>query len=210
MSAESFTFGGSLNTGFEAASGEILVALSAHAFPTDPEWLSRLAGHFTDPRVACASGELHGPDGERLTEPLIQDGELARRKPTWGYSNAAGAVRADLWSERRWREDLPGSEDKDWALHWLRRGHVAVIDPALCVEHDHSHDPLRDQYVRARREWRGLAMVLDDEPPYRLRDLVREWWTDRGSHSSYVRSRLSHRRAARLLGGYAGRRLPKD
>jgi hypothetical protein len=34
--------------------------------------------------------------------------------------------------------------------------------------------------------------------------MVREWWTDQDSYRSMSRARLSHRRAARLLGRYAG------
>src|SRR3954449_4709893 len=39
---ESFTFGGSLNTGCEHARAAIIVALSAHAFPPDKGWLARV------------------------------------------------------------------------------------------------------------------------------------------------------------------------
>jgi rhamnosyltransferase len=203
--AASFTFGGALNTGCEAASGELIVALSAHAYPTDPAWLGRLVAAFDDERVACACGQGHGPGGEPLTAPLLQDAALARRHWLYGYSNAAGGFRADLWRERPWRTDMPGSEDKEWALHWMDRGRLTLIDPALCVEHDHSQDPLADQYRRARRELEGFAMMLD-LPRYGLRDLAREWWTERDAYASPVRARLSHRRAVRLAGGYVGRR----
>jgi hypothetical protein len=36
--------------------------------------------------------------------------------------------------------------------------------------------------------------------------MLREWWTDQDSYRSRSRARLSHRRAARLLGRYAGLR----
>jgi len=36
--------------------------------------------------------------------------------------------------------------------------------------------------------------------------MVHEWWTDQDSYRSPSRARLSHRRAARLLGRYAGLR----
>jgi rhamnosyltransferase len=203
--AASFTFGGALNTGCEAATGELIVALSAHAYPTDPGWLARMAATFADDRVACASGERFGPDGAPLAGPLVQDATLLRRRPLWGYSNAAGGFRADLWRERPWRADMPGTEDKEWSLHWMDRGRVTVIDPALLVEHDHSHDPVVEQYRRARREAEGLAMMVD-LPAYGVRDLTREWWSGRGSYRSAARARLSPRRAAKLAGGFAGRR----
>ena len=92
-----FSYGGALNLGAGRAGGEVLVSLSAHAFPRDDRWLARLAETLgADPRVACACGDLHGPDGHRLSGPIAQDAALARRRPEWGYSNAAGAFRAEL------------------------------------------------------------------------------------------------------------------
>lgn len=200
-----FTFGGALNLGGASARGEIIIALSAHAFAPDAGWLERMAGWFSDPRVACACGERRGPDGAALRASLRQDIVLARRAPRWGYSNGAGAFRAQLWRGRQFRADLSGCEDKEWALHWLARGYVCVIDPALCVEHDHTRDSLASTYVRARREAAGYAAFLAPEP-HGPRALAREWWSERGWHSSSARARCSPRRAARLLGAYAGRR----
>jgi len=206
IAASDFTFGGSLNTGCEAATAETVVALSAHAFPPDPTWLERMLAPFADERVACACGQQFSSDGEQLEEPVRQDAELARRMPVWGYSNAAGAFRRSLWEQRPFREEMPATEDKEWALYWLDRGYVCVLDPELLVEHDHSKDGLLDQYRRARREWIGIGMMLGELPPYTLGDLFREWWLEQDSYRSPSRARLSHRRAVRLVGTYAGRR----
>jgi rhamnosyltransferase len=205
ISAASFTFGGALNTGCEAARAPLIVALSAHAFPPDERWAERMVAAFDDERVAAAWGDTRGPHGEPLREALLQDAEHARRHPFWGYSNPAGGFRASLWRERGWRADLPGSEDKEWAWHWLQRGWLVRIDPALAVEHDHSHDPLRAIYERSRRESKGYAMYLD-LPPLTARGALRRWWADRDGHGSAARARLSPWRAARLAGEWAGRR----
>jgi rhamnosyltransferase len=199
--AESFTYGGALNTGTAAAHADIVVALSAHAFPSDPGWLGRMIAAFDDPAVACAAGADRDPERAPLTGPVVQDAALAARHPSWGYSSAAGAFRRALWEERPFRAELPGSEDKEWAWFWLQRGRTVVIDPALCVEHTHSKDPARDLFVRAHREWVGLAMFLD-VPPVPLRETVREWWCEQETYRSRRRARLSHRRAARLAGRY--------
>ncbi len=201
--AAGFSFGGSLNTGCAAASGRVLVALSAHAYPPDTHWLARVLACFDDPRVACATGVDNAPDGSRLGERVVQDVEHSLRHPGWGYSNAAGAFRAELWAQRPFREDMPGTEDKEWALHWLRAGYVAVIDPELRVLHDHSHDPLRDIYRRFRVQHRGHTMYRE-VPRYGARELVREWWSERAGWPSHWRARLSPQRIARLAGKYAG------
>jgi glycosyltransferase involved in cell wall biosynthesis len=203
LSMPSFSFGGALNLGAERANGEIVVALSADAFASDPGWLARLLEPFADPRVACASGDRYRPDGSVLDEPVVQDAALQRQHPEWGYSNGAGAFRAELWRRRPFRADLPGCEDREWAAHWIGQGYVCVIDPDLNLAHDHTHDPLPAIYRRARREAQGFAMFLDPRPQP---GLVREWWSDTRFYDSPWRARLSHRRAARLLGAHAGRR----
>jgi glycosyltransferase involved in cell wall biosynthesis len=208
---DAFTFGGALNLGAERARGEILVALSAHAFPRDDGWLARLAAAFDDPRVACASGERFRPDGTPLTAAVEYDAALAARHPTWGYSNAAGAFRAALWRERPFRTDLPACEDREWCRHFLADGYVCVLDPALLVDHDHTHDPVAQIFARARREAAGFAAFLPPEAlaavgASDLRALALAWYSDTRFYDSAWRGRLSHRRAARLLGSYTGLR----
>jgi glycosyltransferase involved in cell wall biosynthesis len=202
----SFTFGGALNAGAAVAEGEVLVALSAHAFPLDQGWLARLAGALDDAQVACASGDRYQPDGMPLEGRVLYDEALAARWPQWGYSNAAGAFRASLWRERPFREDLPACEDREWCRWWIGQGFVCVLDPLLLVEHDHTHDPAVSIYLRARREATGYAMFLPPAPRPGLGGLAREWWSDTRFYDSRLRARLSHRRAARLLGSYAGAR----
>jgi rhamnosyltransferase len=205
LAREAFSFGGALNLGAEHASGALLVALSADARPEDPDWLARLAAAFDDPQVACASGAPYRPDGTALREREVQGAALLAAAPEWGYSNGAGAFRAELWRCRPFRADLPGCEDKEWSAYWIGQGYVCVVDPALDVAHDHTHDPLAAIYRRARREAEGFAAFLD-LPPQRPAELAAEWWGDLRFYDSALRARLSHRRAARLFGAYAGRR----
>jgi rhamnosyltransferase len=201
--SQAFSFGGALNTGCAAASAPILLALSAHAYPLDQQWLARMLAAFDDPRVACACGVDNAPDGSRLRGALVQDLAHWQAHPTWGYGNAAGAFRAELWRQRPFREDMPGTEDKEWALHWLQQGYVVRVDPALRVRHDHSHDPLHDIYRRFRVQWTGHTMFRD-VPRYGPRELLREWWQDSAGWPNHFRARLSPQRMARLLGKYAG------
>ena len=172
--AESFTFGGALNTGTEAATAPIVVALSAHAFPKHERWLEAMVDAFDHPKVACAVGGERHPSGGMIGARLEQDAELVRRYPWSGYSNAAGGFRRELWEQYRFRPDMPGTEDKEWAWHWLQRGYVCVIAPELKVDHDHTKDPLRETWVRARREWIGYGMYMELEP-YPLREALRDF-----------------------------------
>lgn len=204
IAPESFTYGRALNLGAAQASAPVVVALSAHAFPPDDGWLARMVAAFDDPAVACAYGERRARDGTPLRGAVRQDAAMLERDPLWGYSNSAGGFRADLWRERPFREDMPGTEDREWSRWALSRGHVCLLDPALAVEHDHSRDSLRECFRRYEREARGFGMFLD-LPPYRARDAVAEWWGDQGWHRSRARARLDPRRMARLAGKWAGR-----
>ncbi|MGH2867112.1 MAG: glycosyltransferase family 2 protein, partial [Solirubrobacteraceae bacterium] len=186
-----FSFGGALNIGAANANGEAFVALSAHVMLPDAGWLARAAAALTDPTVACASGDVYGPDGERLAAATHQDAALARRRPEWGYANGAGAFRASLWRQRPFRDDLPGCEDKEWALHWLERGYVCRVDPALAVGHDHTHDSLRAIFHRAEREERAYAAFLEGRENYGPRELAHDWWSDLRWYDSALRARLS-------------------
>jgi glycosyltransferase involved in cell wall biosynthesis len=200
-----FSFGDALNLGAANANGEVFVALSAHVVLPDTGWLARAVAALADSRVACASGDVYGPDGEPLRTPIDQDAALARRRPEWGYANGAGAFRASLWRERPFRADLPGCEDKEWALHWLEQGYVCRVDPTLAVGHDHTHDPLRAIFRRAQREEQAYGMFVAERGDYGLKGLIKDWWSDLRWYDSASRARLSPRRAARLLGAYAGR-----
>jgi glycosyltransferase involved in cell wall biosynthesis len=205
IAPEAFSFGGALNAGAGVARHPVLVALSAHALPPSPGWLAGQGRWLGSDGVACACGDRYDPDGAPLAAPIHQDAALMRRRPEWGYSNAAGAFRADLWRRRPFRADLPGCEDKEWAWHWLVQGYTCVVDPALAVAHDHTHDSLGSIYGRARREAEGYAAFLDAPPgPATPAALARAWWRDTRWYDSPARARLSHRRTARLLGSYAG------
>jgi len=205
IAASRFTYGGALNIGCAEARGEVLIALSAHAVPTRSDWLERMIEPFADSQIACVCGYAHGPDGEALRTKLIQDAALAEARPHWGYTNGSGAFRSELWRERPFREDMPGTEDKEWAWYWLWRGWLSLVDPALAVEHDHEHEGLRTTYRRARREAHGIGMFAPVVPET-VPELVRRWWNEKDGRPSHLRARLSPSRAVHLVGGWRGQR----
>jgi rhamnosyltransferase len=205
IAPERFTYGGALNAGCEVASGEALVALSAHAFPRNDEWLLHLVEVLASEHVACACGDFYDVEGEPLRTRRLQDIRLAHRNPLWGYSNAAGGFRAELWRKLPFRTDLPGAEDKAWAWHWMERGWLTAVDPDLTVDHDHSREGAVASFRRSEREWDGLARGLG-LPAVGARELAVRWWREREGYTSAARARLSRRRWARLAGEWRGRR----
>ncbi len=155
-----FTYGRSLNIGIRAARGDIVVALSAHAFPLGEHWLSRLVDPFCEPRVAGVYGrqvpredawpsvkrdylEFYGSQRNIQTDPANPGDHC--------FSNAASALRRSLWEQHPFDETLPYCEDWEWARAMLERGYVIVYEPEASVYHSHN-EPLTSVYRRCRQE----------------------------------------------------------
>lgn len=166
MAAKDFTFGRSLNIGAESASGEVIVALSAHAFPLSDRWLQRLVAPLSDPEVAGVYGRQlpHGdawPSVQRdyfefygATARIQTDAENPKDHC---FSNSAAAFRRSLWEKHPFDEDLPYCEDLAWARTMLELGYKIVYQPSAEVSHSHN-EPLGAVYRRCRQEMtaRGL------------------------------------------------------
>lgn len=176
MPAREFTYGRSLNLGSARARGNVLVNLSAHALPLTREWLAQLLGHFADPQVAGAwGGQTARMDGTPSPRVYSQDLAEYLRDVYLGFSNANGAVRRSLWEKRPWREDLPGTEDKEWA-HWaLTSGHRLVFDGRAEVFHYHKESAIK-AWRRAHREHAGYGAFID-LPPISAAEVLRQtYW----------------------------------
>jgi glycosyltransferase involved in cell wall biosynthesis len=205
---EEFTYGRALNLAAEQAQAPVCVSISAHALPTDEGWAARVVAAFEDQRVACAFGQRVTPDLQPLREPVFQDAQQADATPFWGYSNSAGAFRHDLWEKRPFREELPASEDLEWALHWQRQGWLVRLDPALVVEHSHDDEWPVMSFRRIRRNRGAVTWFRQVDPPP-VRSVLREWWFGPHLHRSNWRARLDPRRTSKLAGQYAALRWPK-
>jgi threonine dehydrogenase-like Zn-dependent dehydrogenase/glycosyltransferase involved in cell wall biosynthesis len=151
-----FTFGYSLNVGCEAAAGEYLVFLSAHAIPTDEEWLGTLVTNLYDDDVAMTYSNQTGAGPTKLPENRLFDQlfpEERRRQhpPDYFANNASSAIKKSLWEEHAFDEWLTGHEDIEWAKHFMDRGYAVVYEPEACIYH--IHDETWEQvYHRFERE----------------------------------------------------------
>jgi rhamnosyltransferase len=185
---QDFTYGRALNVGYAKAQSNLVVSLSAHAIPLITDWLKLLLDHFEDPRVAGVWGE-ETTSVSRQVPPKIyrQDLSTFLDDVYIGFSNANGAVRRAIWQAHPFREDLPATEDKEWAYWALSAGYVIVKDSRALVLHNHresilqiwrrSHlindgfscflpmspfspsDSLRHAYWGASAEWRASARL---------------------------------------------------
>ena len=160
---ESFTYGYALNVGIAATSASIVVSLSGHSIPASDRWLGNLLHHFDDPRIAGAFSRqrCHRPcpiyerlfvfcfAGHPVRVPWLSD-HL--------FTNAASAIRRELWERVPFDETLPACEDIAWRLQALDHGYTVRYAPDSIVIHSHAETFAR--FMRRRlNECRGLARV---------------------------------------------------
>ena len=160
--AESFTFGGSLNTGCAAATrGPARRAVGARV--PDATRLARVParGDGRRARSPARRAPTTDPHGAPLRERVLPGRGAARAHSRSGATPTPRAASAPTSgggarSARTCRR--PRTRSGRW--YWLDRGYVAAIDPELLVDHDHSEDSLAEQYRRARIEQIGFSMFL--------------------------------------------------
>jgi rhamnosyltransferase len=182
MKPEEFTFGRSLNIGCQAAKGDIIVSLSAHAFPCDRDWLKNLAQHFNDPQIAGVYGkQVAQPDA---WPPVQRDyleyyGKQTRFQENpekfndHSFSNANSAIRRSCWEKRLFDEILTGGEDREWAKTMLELGFKIVYEPEASVYHSHN-EPFLKVYQRTYRESLAKKSIYDTNMT--LRSACETWY----------------------------------
>lgn len=170
-----FTFGRALNVGCAAATGDILVFVSAHVYPVHDTWLEQIIAPFEDSRVALCYGRQLGDTTNKFSEH-----QLFRRWfptepafPQDGYfcNNANCAVRRSIWQRLRYDETLTGLEDLDWAKRAQAEGGWLIYEPeaAIVHVHDESWSQVRNRY---RREAMALRRI-DDHSQITFLDFMR-------------------------------------
>lgn len=154
IAPDEFSFGRSLNAGCRRATGDIIVVVSAHAYPLDEKWLERLASPFERPEVGLVYGSQTGDARSTFSELEL----LRRWFPPAGdddqahpfCNNANCAVRAVAWADLPYDESLTGLEDIDWAKRAIEAGWKIVYeaDARVAHVHDETFDQIRNRFRR--------------------------------------------------------------
>lgn len=202
-----FSYGGALNRGAEAATGDIHVALSSHCELPRRDWVSIAVDHLSQPHVAAVTGKVHDSSGRTLTEPLVVRSTTEILDPYWSFSNHASAWRSDVWSRAAFDESLLACEDTEWADRVTHMGHSVVYDPRLVVAGDHRRAAgLRSLTRRHRKEVGAILAVRPGATTPTAASVLRRYASDHPEQ--YVRWKrfVSPYRMSELLGEYlAGR-----
>jgi rhamnosyltransferase len=155
-----------LNVGCAAASGDVLVIVSAHVYPLYDSFLDLLTAPFSDPNVALTYGRQVGDHRTKFSESrvLLQwfpERSLPRQRHPF-CNNANAAVRREAWNALPYDEALTGLEDLDWA----RRAQAKGLDVSYVAEASvaHVHEESWKSVVnRYRREAIAYKRIMGDD-----------------------------------------------
>ena len=162
ISKEDFTFGKSLNLGFTAAQGELVVSLSAHCFPKNKFWLDNILSPFNNPAVGIVYGKQSAHKETRHSEASVQDawfGGESRIRSTVFLNNGNAAYRKGIWDYIKFDEHLTGLEDIDFGIKADTLGWKIFFSKESEVEHLHreNYKTIRNRY---RRESEALRKIF--------------------------------------------------
>lgn len=157
-----FTFGLALNRGCAAATGDILVFVSAHVYPEGRRWLENLLAPFENKAIALSYGRQNGGEINKFSERRLMCKWFPRvsmvPQDSDFCNNANCAIRADLWRQYRYDETLTGLEDLDWARRVRADGWQIAYraDAAIVHVHEESWTQVRNRY---RREATAMKQI---------------------------------------------------
>ena len=218
-----FTFGRALNRGCETASGDALLIVSAHVYPVYHDYVEQLAQPLRHPDIALSYGRQIGDHRTKYAESRVMSrwfpkGSVLRQRHPFS-SNANALVRTAAWERLRFREELTGLEDLDFAKRAIECGDfIAYVAEAPVVHvHEESWEVIQNRY---RREAIAYKNIYPDAEMTRARaaglamgNIASDWWhavRERRlaeSSADIVRFRIAQFRGAYL--GMSSDRAPE-
>ena len=160
LPVKDFSWGRALNRGIYVAVGEIVVLLSADAYPVDRNWIVKMVAPFENVEVGAVYGrQIPRPDASideivRLEMDFLAESRsfyLCNEAGPSGtgmiVSNACAAIRKSLWEKLNYDEDIEGGEEGVWTYEILRQGYCSYYNADAKVYHSHN-DSLTKHVLR--------------------------------------------------------------
>jgi glycosyltransferase involved in cell wall biosynthesis len=166
ITKQEFSWGRALNRGIAKTTGEIVILLSADAYPANEKWLIEMLKPFEQDNVAAVYGRQIARKDAPVDERVRIEKKFKSEKQVYKFdsvnvsqssqgmpvSNACAAIRKNLWQNLQYDEDIVAGEEGIWSYEILKRGYSIVYQPDAQVYHSHREGPLR----MAWREWELL------------------------------------------------------
>ncbi|MBM3221349.1 MAG: DUF2062 domain-containing protein [Candidatus Rokubacteria bacterium] len=176
MEPERFTYGRALNVGCEAARAPVCVLVSAHCFPANDRWLSRLVRPLADRDVAGAYGkQLPLPGTLTYEQRNLLTGFPARSQrqtSSYFFHNANAAILARSPPPSRGSSTIPPRAPR-WppplaAPRPRRRRSTRCSPPSTPSTATRSPGSWQNEVVLRRLLDRLTGLLRLDDPPWRI------------------------------------------
>lgn len=159
-----FTFGKSLNIGFENSNGDIIISLSAHCFPTNNQWLQNIVESFSNNKVGIVYG-CQSPHPKTMhSEASVQKAWFSGNSKIISevfLNNGNAAYRKEVWLENKFDEKLTGLEDIDLGKKAKANNWEIFYCAEANVEHLHKEN-FKTILNRYRREAEAMKNINKD------------------------------------------------
>ena len=149
---EEFGHGRTRNLGARMARGKFLVYLPQDATPLGPDWLHTLLLPFEDPAIAGAyCRQVPRDEANAMEKFFLLNTYPARHEvkrigkrddislKRCFFSTVGGAIRASLWKDHPFSENVIMSEDQAWAKEIMAAGHAIAYQPGAQLLHSHQY-----------------------------------------------------------------------
>lgn len=163
-----FTFGYSLNYGFQRTRGKYVVVLSGHSLPLSKSLVEMFIDNFKDQKVAAVMCRmLPWPDCNPFDRRgLSTKYDMKKRDITetlfMFFSNSCSVIRRSVWEMVPFDEQLSASEDYDWGMKAKKLGYKIIYEPAAEIYHSHNWN-LRQLFRRGYVEGRAMRSLKIQE-----------------------------------------------
>lgn len=164
---EDFSFGRSLNYGCEAATGDLIVVLSAHVYPVRVDFIEKITAPFSgSEQIKITYGKQVGDDRSRFSEKVLMSQWFPSERITdQGHAfanNANSCFPRSLWEKLKFNEELSGLEDIDFSLRVIDSGGSVAYAHDAPVVHVHE-ETTATIFNRYRREANAYKTMFPGE-----------------------------------------------
>jgi glycosyltransferase involved in cell wall biosynthesis len=159
LTQKEWSWGKSLNYGFENTTNDYVVIISAHCFLSSDNFINELEKLIScNNNVAAFYGQQlplnnYDPFEEYELQEWYPNTEVIMKEHDIliGISNACSIVKKDIWVKYHYDETVDSLEDAIWAHNVLKNGYRLIYTNKISVFHSHPFNP---NYIYRKWFWR--------------------------------------------------------
>lgn len=173
ISPEDFHHSKTRNLGAQKSSRDILVYLTQDALPVDDYFLANLLKPLNNNFSVVYGRQIANLDAKKLDvffysyfypeeRKILNEKDAENPKKFYMEnvfaSDVCAAIKRDVWEKIRFDDDVPMSEDKDFALRVLKEGYSILYEPNAAVYHSHDYS-IKSLFKRRFKDGAAFASI---------------------------------------------------